>query len=435
MKQLTSIILFFLVILVVSNTGSAQSRHNRKTPATTAGGTADPSKPVATDSDDSVVDGTNVSSDPKGEAVEGDVIKVNTSLVTVPVSVSDRNGKYIPDLDRGSFHIFENNVEQKISYFATVDKPFTVALIIDTSRSTHFKLEDIQAAAIDFVQQLKPEDRVMVVSFDDHINVLSEPTSNRDDLARAIRQTRTGGSTRLYDAVAFVINQRLKRIPGRKAVVLFTDGVDTSSHSASYESTVRDAEEGESLVYTVAYDTSRDVDGGGWGRQSRYPRGGGGGVGGGVSIGLPFPFPGTGTGGGTGRGGGGGGGGGGRGGGIGRGGGSGSSAEEYARADRYLHDLPEKTGARFYNGDTLQDVAQAFAQVAEELRRQYSLGYYPKAGGVAGIRRQIKVRVDQPNAVVNSRDSYIYTEKKSDAEQKSSKEFSNSESRYIPSVN
>jgi VWFA-related protein len=433
MKQLTSIIPFFLVMVVVSNTGLAQSRHNRPTPAATAGGTADASKPGAADSDDSVVDGTNVSRDPKGEAVEGDVIKVNTSLVTVPVSVSDRNGKYIPDLNRSSFHIFENNVEQKISYFATVDKPFTVALIIDTSRSTHFKLEDIQSAAIDFVQQLKPEDRVMVVSFDDHINVLSEPTSNRSDLARAIRQTRTGGSTRLYDAVAFVINQRLKRIPGRKAVVLFTDGVDTSSHSASYESTVRDAEEGEALVYTVAYDTSRDVDGGGWGRQSRYPRGGGGGV----SIGLPFPFPGTGggTGGGGGVGrGGGGGGGGGRGGGMGRGGG-GSSAEEYARADRYLHDLPEKTGARFYNGDTLQDVNQAFAQVAEELRRQYSLGYYPKAGGVDGMRRQIKVRVDEPNAVVNSRDSYIYTQKKSDAEQKSSKEFSNSESRYIPSVN
>jgi VWFA-related protein len=86
--------------------------------------------------------------------------------------------------------------------------------------------------------------------------------------------------------------------------------------------------------------------------------------------------------------------------------------EEYQRASAYLLDLAQKTGGRFYNGDTLSGISQAFAQIAEELRRQYSLGYYPKTAGPVGQRRKIKVRVNQPDVVVTARDSYIYSQKK-----------------------
>ncbi|HJU54944.1 MAG TPA: VWA domain-containing protein, partial [Pyrinomonadaceae bacterium] len=190
----------------------------------------------------------------QGETIEGDVLKVNTSLVTVPVSVMDRNGKYIPDLGREDFHIFEEGVEQRITYFATVDQPFTVALVIDTSGSTDYSLDDIQKAAITFVNQLNPEDRVMVISFDVSIDVLCKPTNDRDELIKAIRRTHAGGGTRLYDAVDQIIKKHFRGISGRKAVVLFTDGVDTASRHASYESTVRDAEELDALIYSVAYD-------------------------------------------------------------------------------------------------------------------------------------------------------------------------------------
>jgi VWFA-related protein len=412
-RVLIAACLLFALQVAVGVTGISQSRHNRVS-NTTATTVPDSVKPRDVNKDPDESETSTLPGKPGGETLEGDVLTVDTSLVTVPVSVMDRNGKYLPDLERDSFHIFEDGVEQKLSYFATVDQPFTVALIIDTSRSTHFKLEDIQNSAITFVQQLKPADRVMVLSFDDQINVLAEPTGDREELARAIRRTRTGGSTRLYDAVDFIINRRLNHIPGRKAVVLFTDGVDTTSRNATYESTVRDAEELDALIYTVEYDTSRDIQAD---RGNRRVPGGRGGV----SIGLPFPFPGTG------------GGGGGRGGGSGRGGGNGpgrspgSSRGDYAKADAYLHELPEKTGARFYNGNTLLDVSNAFAQVADELRRQYSLGYYPKAGGQDGARRQIKVRVDQANAVVNARDSYIYTQKKPDPGRKNGQEFSKRE--------
>jgi len=330
--------------------------------------------------------GTNPVVNGEGETVEGDVVHVNTALVMVPVNVTDRYGKYLPNLRRHDFHIFDNGVEQRIAYFATVDQPFTVALVIDTSGSTHFRLEEIQDAAIAFVNQLKPEDRVLVISFDDQIKVLSEPTNNRDDLTRAIRRTRTGGGTRLYDAVELVIRQRLKNIGGRKAVVLFTDGVDTTSRHATYSSTVRDAQQSDAVVYTVAYDTSRDLPLDPGQRQGRFPGGRGG-----IVLGIPFPGSGGGRGGGP-------------------GGGGGSSPGDYRRAGEYLHELAQESGGRYFRGDTVQGIASAFAQVADELRRQYSLGYYPSTGP-AGERRQIMVRVNQPDLVVKSRESYIYSQK------------------------
>src|SRR6185503_17741433 len=118
-------------------------------------------------------------------------------------------------------------------------------------------------AAITFVNQLRQDDRVMVVSFDDDIRILTEFTSDRRRLRDAILQTRPGDGTKLYDAVDMVINQRLSTVDGRKAVVLFTDGVDTTSRHASYESNVRDAEELDALIYPVQYDTNDNFGGGG----------------------------------------------------------------------------------------------------------------------------------------------------------------------------
>src|SRR5919199_2389846 len=196
------------------------------------------------------------------EVDENEVVRVNTTLVTIPVSVMDRDGKYVPSIAQNEFRIYEDGVEQQLAYFATVEKPFTVALVLDNSTSTKFKTEEMQDAAIAFVDQLRPEDRVMVVAFDQHVRVLAEPTNDRRRLRDAIRQTHNEGDTSLYDAIDFVIHQRFNHIEGRKAIVLFTDGVDTSSSHASYESNVRDAEELDALVYPVEYNTYEDVNSG-----------------------------------------------------------------------------------------------------------------------------------------------------------------------------
>jgi len=323
------------------------------------------------------------------EVEAGDVIKVDTTLVTLPVSVMDRNGKYIPNLRKEDFRLWEDGTEQTVAFFSAVDKPFSVVLMLDTSGSTRFRIEEIQDAAIAFVNQLRSDDRVMVVSFDESINVLADFTSDRYRLREAIRRTHTGGGTRLYDAVDLVINQQLSRVSGRKAVVLFTDGVDTTSKHASYESNLRDAEELDALVYPVQYDTYTAQGSGGstWPGPTSPAE---------AVIGILGAILGNKGGGGRGSGGGGG------------SGGTGTSRHEYDLASRYLRDIAQRTGARTYEADTTQSMSSAFGNIADELRRQYSLGYYPKTPAQAGQRRHIKVRVNQPNLAVRTRDTYVF---------------------------
>ncbi|MDQ3714271.1 MAG: VWA domain-containing protein, partial [Acidobacteriota bacterium] len=127
---------------------------------------------------------------PSGEVVEEDdeVIKVETNLVTFPVSVLDRDGRFITGLKKEDFQIFENGVEQQIDSFASVEQPFTVILMIDVSPSTAFQIDEIHEAAIAFVDQLRRDDKVIVVSFDEKFRVLSPATNNRSVLQNAIRK-------------------------------------------------------------------------------------------------------------------------------------------------------------------------------------------------------------------------------------------------------
>jgi VWFA-related protein len=196
----------------------------------------------------------------------------------------------------------------------------------------------------------------------------------------------TGSSTRLYDAVDLTIKERLNKIKGRKAIVLFTDGVDTSSQQATYQGTLREVEELDALIYPIQYDTSdyrQAMQGVGSGTvtvtttrrgifgtstsQQTYDVPGNNGV----------PLPGT-------------------------------SKADYDRADHYLHALADKTGGRLYQANDTAQLAQAFTRIAEELRRQYSLGYYPKTDTAeSSARREINVRGRHPNLAVKARDSYM----------------------------
>jgi Ca-activated chloride channel family protein len=317
-----------------------------------------------------------------------EVLRVNTALVMVPVSITDRDGRYIPDLQKEDFHIFEDGIEQRVAYFATVEKPFTVVLMLDTSASTWSKLGQIRNAALTFVEQLRPDDQVMVVSFARGFTVKCEATNDRQKIRDAIRGTGRGLSTHLYDAMDTMMRKHVDRIRGRKAVVLFTDGVDATSHDATYESTVQFAEELDALIYSIRYDTYDPAhDTGSQPIQlptSRLPS---------ILRRLPIPLPTIGSGGSSGS----------------NGGGAGSSRADYDRGERYLHDLAELTGGRVYEaGRDLSNLQAAFSHIAEELRRQYSLGYYPMQHGRAGERRRIKVRVGRPDLAVRTRDSYIY---------------------------
>lgn len=328
---------------------------------------------------------TAAATPPPGKDEDDGVIRVETNLVTMPVSVLDRDGRFISGLQQRDFKIFDNGIEQKIDHFQSVEQPFTVVLLIDVSPSTQFRIDEIQNAAISFINQLRSGDRVMVIAFDEDVHVLCPPTNDRYRLRNAIRMAQFGDGTGLYEAVEYTIDSELRQIPGRKAVVLFSDGVDTTSRRATYESTVAQTEEIDALFYTIRYDTSADLDpgygGGPWSRGRR--RGGGRGgwndILGAILTGRPVP--------------------------MGRG--PGGNSGEYARGKQYLEILAQNSGGRSFDAQTISNVDSAFSGIAEELRRQYSLGYYPEEPGKPGERRQIKVRVMRPGVVVRAKNSYI----------------------------
>jgi len=293
------------------------------------------------------------------EVEPGDVIRVKTTLVNSPVLVIGRDGKFVPNLRREDFEVFENGVKQEIAYFAPVENPFTVAILIDTSRSALFDLQDIQEAAIAFVEKMRPNDRGLVLTFSNEVTVLAEPTSDREALRKAIRAARPGGNTRVYDAIKFALADRLAGIEGRTALVLFTDGVDNDSRKATFESALQQAARTEALIYPVQFSTYDYI-------KARSPS-------------TTFTPP----------------------------EGSGFSEQDYQRADLFLHQLAETAGTGVYPAFDISDLERAVASIVDELHNEYSIGYYPRTQGQPGETRTVEVRVNRPQLTVRARSGYV----------------------------
>jgi Ca-activated chloride channel family protein len=292
------------------------------------------------------------------EVDENSVLRVSTSLITVPAVVMDRQGRYVGNLRKDDFMIYEDGVPQKVAYFASVEKPFTVALLLDVSGSTQFQLSQIRDAANTFVSRLRPNDRLMAITFDGRINVLTEPESVSTIRRGKLHIPAVTDGTVLYDAVNFAL-QRMAGIPGRKAIVLMTDGVDQNSR-ISMKETVESIAEQDVLIYTVKYNTLPQLPQRLSSIQNEKAR---------------------------------------------------RKVQErlmkgYAVSEPYLRSLADKTGGRFYRADDLREVGPAFEAITAELGVQYSLGYYPRNTTTARGERAIKVRVRYPGLVVRARDSY-----------------------------
>jgi VWFA-related protein len=301
---------------------------------------------------------------PRVETAPADpsALRIETTLVIVPVMAMDKEGKYLPGLASADFEVYEDGVKQEISDFGGAEAPIHVALVLDVSGSTRFKLEDIQDAALDFVDQLRPQDRVMVVSFDQQVRVEAEFTNERDKLMRAILRTRPGGGTRAQDALDLTMTERLDKIQGRKAMVVFTDGVDTMSSLATWEDVTARVEESGVVVYPVRYDTLTDVSPV-FTAPALPPN---------VKITV----------------------------------GARDNKEEYERAAQRLKNLAAVSGGRYYEVETIADTKQTFANIAEELRRYYWLGYYPPNTARDGKYRKIRVAVSKPEAIIRARQGY-----------------------------
>ena len=300
-----------------------------------------------------------------------DLIKLGTTLVQVPVVVSDFGGRYITDLGEKDFTVYEDGIKQQISYFGSTEEPFTVALLLDSSGSTQAQLAMIKQAAQAFVDNLRPQDRVLIIVFNDSVDVVCELTNDKYLMSRAIERIRPGEFTQVYEAVYTAVWERLQDVEGRKALILFTDGIDTASSEISDEDTFDAVVESEDvIVYPIRFSTRGDVEAKlGARRESKL-------------------------------------------------GGDGKSDAEkssnyileldraYRRADEYLYELAKLSGGVVARADRITDLKSAFGKIAEELRHQYVIGYYPTNKEKSSLMHKIDIKVSRPSMKVRFRPGY-----------------------------
>ncbi|HQR35451.1 MAG TPA: VWA domain-containing protein [Blastocatellia bacterium] len=370
---------------------------------------------------------------PQTQDPQQQTIKIPTTLVTVPVIVTDRFGRFITGLNRGDFSVREDGVSQKIEDFSSTEAPFNVALLIDTSRSTQNKLGHIRKAALAFIKQLQPNDRVMIVTFDEQVHFVSNFTDNRAELERAVKSLKSSYLTSLYDAIYRTITEKMVPIQGRKAIVLLTDGVDTASKKATFTSSLDLVAATGIISYAIQYETRND---GGpvmkpiflpgtppnsfvsrlagssttWQEQSKPTQ---------QQPNQPFiniPLP------------------------------TGSVFGEEIKApktslepstrvnsqlqqpvrDRYLvaadflRSLAAQSGARYIRAESIENTTFAFQLIADELRHQYSLAYLSSNEQKDGNYRAIAVRVNNSELVVRARLGYRVSREEADLEKKPS---------------
>lgn len=352
---------------------------------------------------------TNSNASGENSAVEvgdDDVLRVDTQLVPVPVVVRDKSGRPVANLRAENFTLFEDGRPQRISNFATTDAPFEIALLLDTSGSTREDIGLIRRAANLFIEALRPGDRVSIVSFNTKqegatklatVEVKTPLTDDRQKLRDALDQIGSSNGTPYYDALERVATEVFHDPPrdevkGRRALVALTDGVDSTSDAEFAEARARLRASGV-ISYFIQVNTEdfvedrllRDCQDDGRLSLSkvqlqRYRR---------IYA-------------------------------------SSADAADYANfcqmgsfermdisrklyqlARGEMQTLAKDTGGRTFDALDLRDARRAFSEVAEEIGKLYSLGYYSTNKARDGSFRQIKVEVRGiPGAQVTAREGY-----------------------------
>lgn len=307
-----------------------------------------------------------------------EILKIKTRQVTVPVIITDGFGRFINGLKKSEFTIQEDGTEQSIDDFNDERSPFNVALLIDLSLSTRNKLNDIKRTAIDFVRLLQPRDKVLVVAFNEKVRFIGDFTGEQKVLEKQIKELKSSYLTSVYDAIDQTINDRLLKVDGRKAIVVLSDGVDTGSKRATYDSVLDLITRTGIVTYTIRYETRNDG-----GMKNIKPE---------DLPNLKSPFinrftnfmqqP-SGT------------------------------YEKQRPKDRdlrgieFLQQLADRSGARYLRSESAIGTALALSLVADELRNQYTLTYDPTNKVEDGKFRQIDVSLKRRDLLVRARQGYI----------------------------
>jgi len=272
------------------------------------------------------------------EVIEDDApIKVDTLLLTVPLTVTDNRGRHIAGLQKENFSIVENGIERDIEYFFNEEAPMNVAIVIDTSASTEDALDKIQKAARDFIKILRPEDRGIIVAFDSRTKFLTDLTADKKKLSKAVEQTSVANETGsdMNEAVLRVVTNHFDSFKGRKAIIALTDGMVIKRVVTSQQ--VMDAlRKSDTLFYPVIFKTKFLAD-----AMKRA-----------------------------------------------------AAEKRKPMSIEILEIMAQETSGRFYEKDAA-NLKEAFQGIAEELKNQYLLGFYPQDTENGKSKGNIRIEVDR----------------------------------------
>ena len=274
------------------------------------------------------------------------VFRAGVELVSLNVTVTDSQGRYVTDLEQTDFSVFEDGAKQELSFFNRTNLPIALSLLIDSSASMEQRMEHAQEAAIGFARRIRPQDLAQVVDFDSRVEIKLAFTNKADELETAIRSTSAGGSTALHNAVYISLKELAKvkaKNPDeirRQAIVVLSDGEDTSS-LVSFEEVLDLAKRSETAIYTI-------------GLQPRET----------------------------------------------------SALRGFREAEFVLRQLAQETGGRAFFAQKIEDLKDVYAQIADELSSQYSMGYASKNAKRDGAFRRLVVQVSRPNTTARTKRGY-----------------------------
>jgi Ca-activated chloride channel family protein len=262
-------------------------------------------------------------------------LRVDTTLVQIPVAVTDSANRFVLGLQKEDFHLFEDSVEQTVAHFSGEDAPLSVGLVFDESGSMDFKLRTSQAAVAQFLKTMNSDDEAFLVEFSDTAKLSVEFTAKTGEIQDALKNAKSGGLTAMLDGINLALHEMKKAKNSRKAIVIVSDGGDNHSQytASQIESLVREA---DVQIYAMGV----------------------------FEPSLP----------------------------------TGLSAEEVS-GPKLLSEISTQTGGRAFSAALMSDLPSVAARIAVELRNQYVLGYYPKNQTRDGKYRHVEVKLAQPKGV------------------------------------
>ncbi|HLK22357.1 MAG TPA: VWA domain-containing protein [Bryobacteraceae bacterium] len=262
-------------------------------------------------------------------------LRVETTLVLVPVTVTDARHRYVLGLDRENFHVLEDGVEQKVKQFSGEDAPLSVGFVVDTSASIGSKIDLCRQAVVQFLKTMNAQDEAFLVTFNDHAQVIAPLTRDTGKMANQLMSVPTGGLTALFDGVFAGLHEMEKAVNPRKTLVVISDGGDNNSAFSAKE-VLQKALESSVQIYAMGV------------FESLGP------------LGLSL---------------------------------------EEQRGPRLLSNISEQTGGRAFAASRLDQLPEVAARIAVELRNQYVLAYSPSNEAKDGTYRKLEVKLSQPEGM------------------------------------